>query len=116
MQEQGIEDATRRTRLATERTYLAWWRTGITCLAACVGIGRLVPTQVDGRVWPYEAVGTGFGLLGLAFVVGGYLRGRAIEAALARGEFAPFGSLVSALFVLAGVVLALATIALVLFA
>ena len=26
MREPGIEDATRRTRLANERTYLAWWR------------------------------------------------------------------------------------------
>src|SRR5437870_13076633 len=26
-------DATRRTRLANERTYLAWWRTGLTSLA-----------------------------------------------------------------------------------
>ena len=30
-------DATRRTRLANERTYLAWWRTGLASLvtAAC---------------------------------------------------------------------------------
>ena len=27
------QDATRRTRLANERTYLAWWRTGLTSLA-----------------------------------------------------------------------------------
>ena len=27
-------DATRRTRLASERTELAWWRTGLTVLAA----------------------------------------------------------------------------------
>ncbi|HEX6762590.1 MAG TPA: DUF202 domain-containing protein [Gaiellaceae bacterium] len=30
MRETGVEDATRRTRLANERTYLAWWRTGLT--------------------------------------------------------------------------------------
>lgn len=27
-------DATRRTRLANERTYLAWWRTGLMSFAA----------------------------------------------------------------------------------
>ena len=115
MHERGIEDASRRTRLASERTYLAWWRTGITCLAACVGIGRLVPAHADVRNWPYEAVGAGFGVLGLAFVVGGYFRARAVEAALDRGEFARFGSFLPAVFMLAGIVLGLATIALVLF-
>jgi putative membrane protein len=116
MQEQGVEDATRRTRLANERTYLAWWRTGVTCLAACVGIGRLVPAHVDVRSWPYEAVGAGFGVLGLAFVIGGYVRSRAVDAALDRGEFARLGPFLSAFLMLAGIVLALATIALVLFA
>ncbi|MGZ5314068.1 MAG: DUF202 domain-containing protein, partial [Solirubrobacterales bacterium] len=36
-------DATRRTRLANERTQLAWWRTGLTALAVAVGIGRVIP-------------------------------------------------------------------------
>jgi putative membrane protein len=36
-------DATRRTRLASERTYLAWWRTGLTTLAVSVGTGKIVP-------------------------------------------------------------------------
>ena len=36
-------DATRRTRLANERTYLAWWRTGLTTFAVSVAAGRLVP-------------------------------------------------------------------------
>jgi hypothetical protein len=61
-------------------------------------------------------VGAGFGVLGLAFVVAGYLRTRAVEAALDRGEFARFSSFLPAFFMLAGSVLAVATIALVLFA
>ena len=40
-------DATRRTRLAGERTQLAWWRTGLTSLAVGVGIGRVVPELND---------------------------------------------------------------------
>ena len=34
-------DATRRTRLANERTYLAWWRTGLTAFAVSFGAGRI---------------------------------------------------------------------------
>ena len=36
-------DATRRTYLASERTELAWWRTGLTALAVALGVGRVVP-------------------------------------------------------------------------
>ncbi len=38
-----LADATRRTRLANERTELAWWRTGLTALAVALAIGRVVP-------------------------------------------------------------------------
>ena len=36
-------DALRRTRLANERTYLAWWRSALTALAVAVGTGRIAP-------------------------------------------------------------------------
>ncbi len=74
-----------------------------------------MPSHVEVVNWPYEAVGAGFGALGLAFVVVGYLRTRAVDAALDRGEFARFGTLLPAVLLLAGVALALATIGLVLF-
>ena len=45
-------DATRRTRLANERTYLAWWRTGLASLAVSVGTGRLVPALTNGPSGP----------------------------------------------------------------
>ena len=41
-------DATRRTRLANERTYLAWWRTGLAAFAVSLGAGRLVPAIAGG--------------------------------------------------------------------
>src|ERR1043166_8707504 len=41
-------DATRRTRLASERTYLAWWRTGLTAFAVAFGAGRVVPELTGG--------------------------------------------------------------------
>jgi len=46
-----------RTRLANERTYLAWWRTGIAGIAAGFAVGRIVPEVVEGQSWPYVAVG-----------------------------------------------------------
>ncbi len=86
-------DATRRTRLANERTYLAWWRTGLAALAVGVGAGKVVPLlgghhQVQ---WPYTVAGAGFTALGVACIVFGLVRQREVEAALARGEFAPPG-------------------------
>ena len=80
-------DATRRTRLANERTYLAWWRTGLTALAVSVGTGRLVPALTDATRWPYEVVGAGFALLAVAFIGYGFVRERRVSRALDRGEF-----------------------------
>ena len=80
-------DATRRTRLANERTYLAWWRTGLTAFAVSLGAGKLVPALTDETRWPYVVVGVGFALLGVAFVAYGFRRQRLVERAVARGEF-----------------------------
>ena len=106
-------DATRRTRLANERTYLAWWRTGLTALAVSFAAGRLLPELTNGTKWPYEVVGVAFAVVGVAFIVQGYRRQREIDEALARGEWAPFDTRSALLFAAAGAALGLATIALV---
>jgi putative membrane protein len=111
--EPGVEDATRRTRLANERTYLAWWRTGLTALAVCVGVGRLVPELIGATTWPYVTVGAGYGLLGLAFIVVAYLRTRQVERALEAGRYAPLGDALSLALVLAGLLLGALTVLLV---
>jgi putative membrane protein len=80
-------DATRRTRLANERTYLAWWRTGLTAFAVSLGAGKLVPALTDETRWPYVLVGVGFALLGVAFVAYGFMRQRLVEQAVRRGEY-----------------------------
>jgi len=115
MPEPGVEDASRRTRLANERTYLAWWRTGLAAIAVCVGVGRIVPdvTKHAAR-WPFEAVGAGYGVLAVAFLVFGYARVRTVERALARGELPPLDDRLQFLLVVAGVVLAALTVLLVL--
>jgi putative membrane protein len=106
-------DATRRTRLANERTYLAWWRTGLTSLAVSFAAGKLLPELANGTKWPYEVIGVAFGIVGVAFVVQGYRRQRAVDAALERGEWSPFETRDALVFALVGAVLGLATIALV---
>ena len=80
-------DATRRTHLANERTYLAWWRTGLTCLAVSLGAGKLVPSIADQTSWPYEILGAGFAVLGVAFIAYGMRRQREIRDAVTRDEF-----------------------------
>lgn len=107
-------DATRRTRLANERTYLAWWRTGLTAFAVSLGSGKLVPALTDVSRWPYVVVGVGFALLGVAFVAYGLIRQRAVETAIARGEYVqPDGRLLAGLAG-AGVLLGFGLLAIVL--
>ena len=107
-------DATRRTRLANERTYLAWWRTGLTAFAISFGAGRIVPELSGGPNWPYEVIGVAFGVVGVAFVGYGYIRERAVDAALARGEYAQLPNRAALIFAALGVLLGLATIVLLL--
>ncbi|MDX6470124.1 MAG: putative rane protein [Gaiellaceae bacterium] len=79
-------DATRRTRLANERTYLAWWRTALTTFAVGAGLAGL-PHVAHVTRWPFVVAGILFALLGIVFVVNGALRQRAVESALDRGAF-----------------------------
>jgi putative membrane protein len=106
-------DATRRTRLANERTYLAWWRTGLTAFAVSFGAGRLVPELTKDTKWPFEAIGVAFAVVGVAFIVQGYRRQQRIEEALVRGEYAPLEGGTALAFALVGALLGIATIVLV---
>jgi putative membrane protein len=80
-------DATRRTRLANERTYLAWWRTGLTAFAVSIGSGRLVPAVAGGPQELYSAVGVLFALIGILVIVYGRKRGREVDAAISEGRY-----------------------------
>ena len=106
-------DATRRTRLANERTYLAWWRTGLTTLAVSFGAGRLVPELSRGPNWPFELIGVAFACIGVVFIAYGYVRHREVDLALARGDYAGLPNRAAVLFAVAGGILGLATITLV---
>ena len=65
----GTEDETARTRLASERTQMAWWRTGLAALAVALAVGRVVPELAhDSSQWPYTVIGVGFAVYGIALI------------------------------------------------
>lgn len=106
----GDTDVTRRTHLAAERTWLAWWRSGIAASAAAVGVGGVIPELVGGNRTPYVVLGVGYALTAIAVFVGAARRQIEVRRALSRGEFAHIGDAwVMSLTVCAGL-LALATL------
>ena len=83
-------DAVRRTRLAAERTELAWWRTALTSIAVAIAVGRVVPElSGTGTEWPYLVVGIGWALYSVALFAYGSIRSRNVEAALDSGRMIP---------------------------
>jgi hypothetical protein len=59
-------------------------------LAVAIGVGRLLPSLVDGgSETPFVVLGVGYAILGLFLIVYGSLRERAMAAALAEGRFEP---------------------------
>jgi putative membrane protein len=116
MAETGFDearDATRRTRLANERTYLAWWRTGLTAFAVSLAAGRLIPELSTGAAWPFEVVGVAYALVGMGLMAYAYVRQRSVERALRRGEYAPLEPHAVLVFAAVGVLLGAATVVLV---
>jgi len=103
-------DASRRTRLANERTYLAWWRGGLTSLAVGVGAGAVAPELTDGDRWPFVLLGVAFAALAIAFISFGALRHREVDEAIAHGGYAPLGNGVALAFGLVGVLLSILVI------
>ena len=107
---EDVVDATRRTRLASERTYLAWWRTALAAFAVSLGVGKIVPELAGGSSVGYEVVGVGYGILGVAFIAYGFRRQQLQERALLEGRFVPFDHVAALGFAIAGLVLGLATV------
>lgn len=109
------QDALRRTRLANERTYLAWWRTGLTALAVSLAAGKVVPTLTPHATrWPYAVVGAGYALLGVLCIGYGLRRQRDIDDALSRGHFRSMSDRYTTALTAIGVILGLVTLLLIL--
>jgi putative membrane protein len=73
----------RQTIMASERTQLAWWRTGLTAIAVALGVGRVLPDLAgSGSRWAYTLVGIGFAFYGIAMIAYGTRRARTIAADL----------------------------------
>src|ERR1700742_2480293 len=107
-------DATRRTRLASERTELAWWRTGLTAMAVAYAVGRVVPELEDRTTrWPDVAGGSAFAIYGVAVMLYASYRNRAVQRALAEGKFPEQPRIAHGAIALGGIALGLLTVVLV---
>ena len=102
------DDYSRRTLLAVERTYLAWWRTGLTAFAVALATARVVPELSKSKVqWPYTVLGIGFALMGAALIYVGEQRRRYGETQEASRVFS-LGLTVGGLLLGVGLILVLA--------
>ena len=81
--------ASRRTFLAEERTFLAWFRSGLAAIAVSLAVGRLLPELLNSDQGVYRVLGIGYGLLGVFLIAYGSARQRTVERRLLEGGFAP---------------------------
>jgi putative membrane protein len=91
-----------RFTLANERTLLAWLRTGLALVAGGVAVATYAPDL--GARWASAAVALALVVAGLGAAVGGYLRWRRYEAAIAADEPLPLSRLAPGVFAAVGAV------------
>ena len=106
-------DQERRTSMAAERTWLAWWRTGLGATAGALAVGRVAPQALDVASWPYILLGCGYAALAIGLLITGAKRQRDLEHAHRTGGHVPLQFNIVGVFTVGGVVLALATVVLV---
>src|ERR687897_12777 len=106
-------DQARRTSMAAERTWLAWWRTALAGSVGALGVGRLAPELLGVAAWPYVVLGCGYALLAIGLLLVGAQRQRELEHALRTGGHVPLRFRTVGLFTVGGVALALLTVVLV---
>lgn len=110
MSEPAEDDVTRRTLLAAERTWLAWWRSGIAAATAAVAVGGVVPELVDSGRTPYVVLGAGYAALAAAVFAAAAVRRRRVDEALRRGDYLGVGERGVLALTLVAMALALGTL------
>jgi putative membrane protein len=108
------DDVTRRTRLAAERTWLAWWRSGIAASTAAVAVGGVVPELVDKGGTAYVVLGCAYALLAACVFAGAAVRRHQVERALERGDWSALGDRGALALSLVAMALALGTLVVIL--
>ena len=106
-------DQARRTSMAAERTWLAWWRTALAATVGALGVGRLAPELLGVAAWPYAVLGCGYAALALGLLLAGAQRQRELEKALRSGGHVPLRFRTVAVFTVGGIGLAILTVVLV---
>ena len=106
-------DQARRTSMAAERTWLAWWRTALGATAGALAVGRFAPQLLHVAAWPYILLGCGYASLAVALLIVGARRQRELEHALRTGGHAPLRFRTVGVFTVGGVALAVMTVVLV---
>ena len=106
-------DQERRTSMAAERTWLAWWRTALGATAGALAVGRFAPKLLDVAPWPYIVLGCGYAALAVALAIVGAQRQRELEHALRTGGHTPLRFRTVVVFTVGVVALALLTVVLV---
>jgi putative membrane protein len=111
-----LTQSDRQTIMASERTQLAWWRTGLTAIAVALAVGRFLPDLAgSGSRWAYTAIGMGFAFYGIAMIAYGTSRARAVDEAFEGSTRSRTRHPVRLLLAGSGVLLGLATAILILF-
>ena len=106
-------DQARRTSMAAERTWLAWWRSALAASVGALGVGRLAPELLDVAAWPYVVLGAGYAMLAVGLLLAGAQRQRELEHALRTGGHVPLRFRTVGIFTVGGIVLAILTVVLV---
>jgi putative membrane protein len=109
----GDLDQARRTSMAAERTWLAWWRSALAASAGALAVGRLAPDLLHVAPWPYVLLGCGYASLAVGLLVVGAWRQRDLEEALHSGRHVPLPFWTVGTFTVGGVALAIMTAVLV---
>jgi putative membrane protein len=108
------DSAPRRTYLAAERTYLAWLRTGLGAIGTALAVGRLLPALVGGSHRTYALLGAGYGVLGIFLLTYALVRAHRVRTALQSNAPLPLDSWALTVTTVIGLILAVATIVMVL--